>query len=194
MDGRRRFTRVGGLLVIASILAGTAYAASSMSTKAAAPAPRPVEAGSPSSQQVAGSPELTELSSPWLGYTITLPTAWVFTGHVSPFDSDTPHDSFMGVVPGANARMMLVIGRSVSTSERAVDHTVTAGGTTFTEIPAADMGDGAIGLVAQATVDGTHWYIMASMPDSAAARAFFDRTVASFHISAPTSVESPSAE
>lgn len=194
MDGRRRYTRVGGLLVIASILAGTAYAASSMATKAAAPAPVPVDAGSPTTREVVGSPDLTELSSPWLGYTITLPKAWAFTGHVSPYDSDTPHDSFMGVVPGANARMMLVIGRSVSTSQRAVHHSVAAGDTTFVEIPPADMGDGSIGLVAQATVDGTHWYIMASMPDSAAAREFFDRTVASFRISAPASVPSPSAE
>ena len=184
VSGPRSYLKVAGTLVVAVVLAGSAYVATFASTEAADVTRDTDTAQVPVSNLIAGSPDLADLSSPWLGYTVSLPVTWAFTGHVAPGDSATPHDSFMGVVPGANATMMLVIGRSKDAPARVVDHTIAVEGGTFAVTPAADMGDGAIALIAEATWGGVNWYVMGHMPDSAATRAYFDRLVSSFRFPA----------
>jgi hypothetical protein len=180
MRGHRSSLKVAASLVVAIACAGGAYLVSSGSTEAAGSTTNPVTQREPVSDPVAGSPDLTDLSSPWLGYTVTLPIAWAFTGSVAPEDSATPHDSFVGQAPGSSGPMMIVIGRSDDAPRRVVDHRVDADGGSFAVTPAADMGDGAIALVAEATMDGANWYVMGHMPDDAASREFFDRLIASF--------------
>ncbi len=180
MSGPRSYLKVAAAAVAVIALCGGAYAATSGPTEAA-DAPRDTDmAQAPVTTVIAGSPDLADLSSPWLGYTVSLPITWAFTGHVAPGDSATPHDSFLGPVPGSDGTMMLVVGRSDDAPRRVVDHRIAADGGTFAVTPAADMGDGAIALIAEATMDGANWYVMAHAPDTAASRALFDQLVASF--------------
>jgi hypothetical protein len=136
----------------------------------------------------------TSVTSPWLGYSVTLPEAWGLLGHVTAADSRTPHDIFAGTVTGAQTPTTLVIG-SCPTADATIVGTgaevVTADGRTFDVSEPQAAGAGRTTMVATSVAGDTTWYLTACMADDAASQAVFRAMVASFRF---PSADVPRAE
>ena len=125
----------------------------------------------------------TSITSPWLGYGITLPNSWGLAGHVTAADSRTPHDVFAGTVEGAETPTTLVVGVCRTADATVVDsgaEVITADGGTFDVTAPQAAGQGRMTIVATSVTGDTTWYLTACMADDAASRATFRAMVASF--------------
>jgi hypothetical protein len=184
VNGYRPHLYVVAGFVVVLLLAGSAHAASGSPSspgvppEAAAPTDPPmwkVDASTPAGWM--------SLTSPWLRYSVLLPSDWSFMSHVVPADSRTPHDVFAGTAGDPDETSMLVIGyRDAVLPPRADARRVVVDGVAFTESPAVDAGDGRIAIVAEGIKDGRTWYLTAAMPDDAGARALFERILATFRV------------
>jgi hypothetical protein len=100
------------------------------------------------------------VTSPWLGYTVTVPDSWGLVGHVAPGVSRTPHDTFAGTVAGSETPTTLVIG-SCRTADATVGGSATdviaANGGTFSVTDPAPAGDGRVTMVATSVADDITW-------------------------------------
>jgi len=134
----------------------------------------------------------TSVTSPWLGYSVTLPETWGFLGHVAAADSRTPHDIFAGTVDGAETPTTLVIG-SCRTADATVvgpgAEVVTADGGTFDVTAPQTAGPGRMTIAATSVTGDITWYLTACMADDAASRAVFRAMVASFRFPSTDFVE-----
>ncbi len=133
-----------------------------------------------------------DLASPWLGYSVSMPKAWGFTGHVPPADSRSPHDVFAGPVEGSDTTASLVVGRCATSQPTVIDgttHEVVADGVSFRVAEVAGDEPGRTVFRATASVGGTTWYVMSCAGDDPASREFFDQVLGTFRFPAADFVE-----
>jgi hypothetical protein len=128
-------------------------------------------------------PGWTTVGSPWLGYSLALPDAWAFTGHVPPEGSRSPHDVYAGPVPGSERDATLVVGRCATSDPTAAGdgaEELVVDGSAFRVAQVPGDEPGRTIYRATATRDGSTWYLMACAGDDAASEELFRAVLATF--------------
>jgi hypothetical protein len=144
-------------------------------------APPPIAASVP--------PGWTDVSSPWLGYSVAVPASWGLRGHARPADTQAPYDVFGGTIPGSALEALLVVGcnpvKDARASGRFVGQ-VTVDGTTMEMFESAADEPGRVILFAKGVRDDAEWHLMATASSDGDAWAFFREVISTFRFPAPT--------
>ena len=143
-------------------------------------APPPVAASVPSGW--------TDVSSPWLGYSVAVPTSWGLNGYVRPGDAQAPYDVFEGTIPGSASQALLVVGCNPAKDARASGRfvgQVTVDGTTMEMFESAADEPGRVILFAKGMRGDTEWHLMALASSDGGASAFFREVTSTFRFPAP---------
>jgi hypothetical protein len=131
----------------------------------------------------------TDVSSPWLGYSVAVPASWGLRGHVRPGDARAPYDVFGGTIPGSTLEALLVIGcnpvKDARASGRFVGQ-VAVDGTTMGMFESAADEPGRVILFAKGMRGDAEWHLMALASSDGDASAFFREVISTFRFPAPT--------
>jgi len=134
-------------------------------------------------------PGWTDVSSPWLGYSVAVPASWGLRGHVRPGDTQAPYDVFGGAIPGSALQALLVVGCNPVKDARASGRfigQVAVDGTTMEMFESAADEPGRVILFAKGIHDDAEWHLMATASSDGDAWAFFREVIATFRFPAPT--------
>ncbi len=144
--------------------------------------------GAPASVAASVPQGWTDVSSPWLGYSVAMPASWGLHGHASPCDTQAPYDVFEGTIPGSAAQAALVVGcnpvKSARAAGRFLGH-ITVDGTTLDLFESPADEPGRVILFAKGTRGDAEWHLMGLVPSDGGAPEFFREVVSTFRFPAP---------